>query len=313
VTYGETYHVPVLLEEILERLDIQSDAYYCDATLGGGGYTRQLMKRLNRGKVIAFDRDPSAIAHARDMLGEDPRYELVHANFSHMEEQWTAGGWPAPLGIMYDLGLSSIQLEDPGRGFSFQADAPLDMRYDTTDASAPTAADIVNTAAEQDLVRMFFEHGEGKARRIARRIAAERERAPVETTNRLAGIVASATGSARGHTGRHPATKVFMALRMVVNREAESLVSSLNQALRVVAVGGRIAVVSYQSREDAIVKNLFRRAARGCRCQQPPDECQCAFPATGKLVNKRVLVPAEKEIADNPRSRSARLRIIERI
>lgn len=313
MTYGHTHHVPVLLQEILDRLPLDPEGYYADGTLGGGGYTLQLMKRLTRGKVIAFDRDPGAIAHARSVLGEDPRYELVHANFDEMEEQWSRGGWPAPLGIVYDLGLSSIQLEAPDRGFSFQAkDAPLDMRFDREQAG-PSAADIVNESDEADLADLFFNHGERAGRRIARRIVAERARQPIETAGRLADIVASAAGHGKGRPGRHPATKVFMALRMAVNQEAESLVSSLQQALRLAAPGGRIAVVAYQSREDAIVKNLFRRAAKGCRCELPPDECLCDTPPVVKLLHKRVIVPQEMEIAENPRSRSARLRIVERI
>lgn len=312
MTYGSTRHVPVLLEEILQGLTIRADAYYCDGTLGGGGYTLQLMKRLTRGKVIAFDRDPGAIAHARTLLGDDPRYELVHANFDQMEERWIRSGWPAPMGVMYDLGLSSIQLEDPSRGFSFQAkDAPLDMRYDP-DQEGPSAADIVNEWSEEELADLFFAHGERAGRRIARRIAAMRERAPIATAGRLAEIVAGAAGRG-GRQARHPATKVFMALRMAVNREAGSLESSLRQAMRLAAPGARIAVVSYQSREDAIVKDLFRRAARGCRCELPPDECMCSNPPVIKLLHKGVIVPQEMEIAENPRSRSARLRIAERI
>lgn len=312
MSYGSTRHVPVLLDEILQGLQIRADAYYCDATLGGGGYTLQLMKRLTRGRVISFDRDPGAIAHARALLGDDPRCELVHANFDQLEPRWEQGGWPAPMGIAYDLGLSSIQLEDPARGFSFLAtDAPLDMRFDP-EQDGPSAADIVNGWSEEELANLFFEHGERAGRRIARRIASERDRAPIATAGRLADIAAAVAGRG-GRQARHPATRVFMALRMAVNREAGALESSLRQAMRLVAPCGRIAVVSYQSREDAIVKDLFRRAARGCRCELPPDECLCSNPPVIRLVNRKVIVPQEKEIAENPRSRSARLRIVERI
>ena len=310
MSYGEIEHEPVLVEEILENLNVRADGIYCDATLGGGGFSQQLIQRLTTGSLIALDRDPGAVAYARRRFAANSRVEVVHANFVELAAVWARGGWPPPHGIVYDLGLSSIQLDDPERGLSFRQPGPLDMRLDPAEA-VPTAGDIVNTWPERELETLFREYGERAARRMSRAIVRSRATGPIEDTQALARILKAA--GPRKHSPRHPATKVFLALFAAVNSNTDSLKRSLAQALDLIRPGGRIAVVSFQSCEDAVVKNIFRRAARGCTCSLPPDECFCTGQPTIRLLHKGVITPGPEEIKHNPRSRSSKLRVVERI
>lgn len=201
--YGDTRHTPVLVEEIIGLIGVRAEGYYCDATVGGGGFAQQLIDRLAGGKLVCLDTDPGAIENLRGRWEGDARVELVRANFSRISEVWKAGGWPSPDGIVYDLGFSSIQLEDAARGLSFQADSPLDMRLDPEEETA-TAAEIVNSWDVMDLSRLFWRHGETAGGRIARRIVKEREVSAIETTGRLAAIVSAAAGKKKARGIRRP-------------------------------------------------------------------------------------------------------------
>jgi len=303
-------HVPVLLEEAVSALNIRPGGTYVDCTLGGGGHSKKIAGELADGKLIAIDRDPGAIESFRREAGGAPNLVLVRANFADLAEILETAGCDGADGFIFDLGLSSIQLSDIERGFSFQADGELDMRFDP--ATQPeSAADVVNTRSEEELAALFKQFGQKSPRGVARRIVRERGREPIRTADRLARIVASA---ARGRgSKRHPATKVFMALRSEVNSELESLRQALPGAIRMARPGARIAVITYHSLEDRIVKDRFRRAAKGCTCDLPPEHCFCTGEATVRIITKKPIVPSEEEIRSNARARSGKLRVAERI
>jgi 16S rRNA (cytosine1402-N4)-methyltransferase len=276
-------HTPVLATEALEALDIVPDGVYVDATFGAGGHTRLMLERLGpHGRTIAFDADPLASS----LAPEDPRLTLIHANFRALAEELAQRSVSAIDGILYDLGVSSMQLDDAARGFSFRSDAPLDMRLDPTQGE--TAADYIVSHDEADLADAIFRYGdERNSRRIARALKMKLPR----TTGELAAIV-SGTVHVRGRRERiHPATKTFQALRIAVNDELGALRASLNAAAGVVRPGGRIAVISFHSLEDRIVKLFFREDARV------------------RPLTRKPIVPSDDEIATNPRARSAKLRV----
>jgi 16S rRNA (cytosine1402-N4)-methyltransferase len=305
---GDSIHIPVLPGEVLEALRIHPDGVYADLTAGkGGGHLTSIIGKLTTGTAIAFDRDPEAAESLRVKFAGDPRVRIINENFAGIEDLWKREGLPGADGILIDFGLSSQQLGDPERGFSFQRDGALDMRYRRTEPG-PNASDIVNEWTERELVELFFKFGESNARRIARRIVGERQDAPIETTGRLAGLIGRA---APGRGRIHPATKVFLALRVTVNRELEAVESVLPAAIRILRPGGTLAVITYHSLEDRIAKEHFRRAARGCKCGLAADECVCSNPPAIKLINKKVIVPGSEETERNPRARSARMRVIE--
>jgi 16S rRNA (cytosine1402-N4)-methyltransferase len=276
-------HTSVLATEALDGLAIVPDGRYVDATFGAGGHTRQILERLGpRGRVIAFDVDPLAASLARD----DPRLTLIHANFRALADELSARSISAVDGVLYDLGVSSMQLDDPARGFSFRSDAPLDMRLDPTHGE--TAADYIVSHDEVDLADAIFRYGEERnSRRIARTLKAKLPR----TTGELAALVAASVHVSGRRERIHPATKTFQALRIAVNDELGALRASLDAAAGVVRPAGRIAVISFHSLEDRIVKLFFREDAR-------------VHPLTRKPI-----VPSDEEVLSNPRARSAKLRV----
>ncbi len=308
-------HFPVMLREAVAALMPRADGRYLDGTFGGGGHTRAILDAsAPDGRVLALDADPAAIARGAVLRAEvGLRLTLREGNFAGLAGFAREAGF-APLdGILLDLGLSSFQLADPARGFSFAGDGPLDMRFGPT--ATETAAAIVNSRDEADLADLIFRYGEERwARRIARAIVRERERATIATTGALASLVAGAVASSgAGRERIHPATRTFQALRIAVNAELAVLETALAGALDVLAPGGRLAVIAFHSLEDRIVKQFMRREATDCLCPPRLPVCACDHRASLRPVERKGLRPGEAEIARNPRSRSATLRIAERL
>ncbi|MFZ1720643.1 MAG: 16S rRNA (cytosine(1402)-N(4))-methyltransferase RsmH [Candidatus Moraniibacteriota bacterium] len=318
-----TRHIPVLLAETVDGLHLKKGDVVVDATLGGGGHTLALLEKvLPGGRVISFDMDAQAIDRFLGRIENDPvakqAYQdghliLVHANFSHLEEELDRLGIERVNGIMADLGFSSDQIETPDRGLSFLHDGPLDMRLNGEDAL--TAEEVIRRYSEERLAEIFSLYGdEPKAKRIARRITTERKRKEVRTTTELARIIEEAfSGAERRAIGIHPATRVFQALRIEVNREFERLNAFLLGATGKLAPGGRLAIISFHSGEDRIVKEFFRLEAKGCVCPPNFPECRCGRKPQVKIVTGKPIGPSEEEQVKNPRSRSAKLRIAQRI
>jgi len=300
-------HVPVLLKEVIEGLNVKPGGLYIDATVGGGGHSEAILESsAPDGRLLGLDADPDALTRARKRLARfGERCVLVHANFSDLAEVARREGFFPVDGILFDLGVSSFQVDDPRRGFSFQADGPLDMRFDPR--RRLTAAHLVNTLKEDELAELISHYGEEpKARRIARAIVEAR---PLRSTLELAAIVERAVGR-RGRI--HPATRTFQALRIAVNDELGALQKALPQAVELLASGGRLAVIAFHSLEDRIVKEFFRREARDCLCSPEVPVCTCHHRATLRIITKKPIRPSPGEVQVNPRSRSARLRIAER-
>lgn len=298
-------HIPVLYHAIIETLAPKSGGKYIDATLGGGGHAQGILEASSPdGLLLGLDTDPRALAVVRERLERfAQRMILVHSNFRHLDEIARRYEFDAVDGILLDLGISSYHLDDPDKGFSFQRDGPLDMRMDPT--TGPTAADIVNTLDYQALADILYQYGEERqSRRIARAIVAAR---PIYTTAELANVISRATGGRR-NARIHPATRSFQALRIYVNDELGALEETLPQALQLLRPGGILAVISFHSLEDRIVKHFFRRESRDCIC--PPEIliCQCGHKAQITELYRKGRIPSPEEIASNPRSRSARLR-----
>jgi 16S rRNA (cytosine1402-N4)-methyltransferase len=302
-------HEPVLLEESVEVLQIQPGGRYIDCTVNGGGHAAAILEESSPGgQLLGIDADPEAIKVAKERFKSyGNNVILVNENFRYLENICNRHSFRPVNGIVFDLGMSSLQLEASGRGFSFQQDAPLDMRF--SPRQSLTAADIVNTYSEQELAGILERYGEEhRARQIARRII---ERRPLRTTLELAGVVQEAVGGGRGRI--HPATKTFQALRIVVNEELENLQLALVQALNLLGNGGRIVVISFHSLEDRTVKEFFRRESQGCLCPPSVPVCVCGHKPNLQLVTRKAVKPSPKEIQANPRSRSARMRVAERI
>ena len=302
-------HVPVLLEETMRALGVQSGGRYIDCTLGGGGHALAILERSSPGgQLLGIDADPEAIEVAGARL-EAYRGSvlLVNENFVNLQAICIKYDFFPVHGILFDLGLSSLQLNGNGRGFSFQHDAPLDMRLNP--GQDITAADIINTSSEAELAHLIRAYGEeGFSHRIARRIVSER---PIKSTLHLARTVEQAIGRRRGRI--HPATKTFQALRIAVNRELENLEAALKQAINLLGFKGRLVVISYHSLEDRIVKRFMQQEAKDCICPPGTPVCVCGHKARLRVISKKVIIPAEAEVELNPRSRSAKLRAAERI
>ena len=302
-------HQPVLPEEVLAGLSVQSGRHYVDCTLGGAGHARLILEAsAPRGRLLGLDSDSEAIDRCRRRLApHQQRLTLVQANFSSLAETARAYGFGRVHGVLFDLGLSSFQLAARERGFSFQLDGPLDMRFDRRQGR--TAADLLNGLSESELADLFWRYGEERySRRIARHVVQNR---PLRTTSELAEAVAQCVGR-RGRL--HPATKAFMALRVATNKELVVLEAALPQAMRLLVPGqGRLAVLSYHSLEDRVVKHWLRREAHDCICPPRVPQCLCDHRAGLRILTSRPLRPSPDEIADNPRSRSARLRLAERL
>jgi len=297
-------HVPVLLKEVVEFAQPKPGDVILDGTLGLAGHAKALLMEAGpHGRLIGLDADPAALALARDGLEQlSDSVLLVEANFRHMKEVIEDLGFNQVNCILLDLGMSTMQLQSPGRGFSFQRDEQLDMRF--SPQQRITASDIVNTCPEQAIADIIFQYGEEpQSRRIARHIVANR---PITSTGQLAGIVASAIGR-RGRV--HPATRVFQALRIAVNDELVALKDTLPQAVELLSPGGRLAVISFHSLEDRIVKEYFSVESRGCVCPPEAPFCICDHVATLRVLTRRPVRPTPDEISKNPASRSARLRV----
>jgi len=304
-------HIPVLYQEVLVGLQIRPGGRYIDGTVGGGGHAHGiLVTSMPDGEFLGIDADPMAVASAGERLAEfGKRVTLVQGNFADLEETALEHGFGLVDGVLLDLGFSSLQLEAAGRGFSFQLDGPLDMRFDPSQTT--TAADLVNSLSLEELASILFRYGEEpRARRIARAIVAER---PINTTGELAALVEKTVGRRNRKKRLHPATRTFQALRMAVNEEMECLAEALPQALRLLASGGRLTVISFHSLEDRLVKQFFRREARNCLCPPEVPICICSHRATLGIVTKKPIRPSVEEAAANPRSRSAKLRVAYRL
>ncbi len=311
-TAPPTLHEPVLLAEVLTFLAPRPGGQYIDATFGGGGHARAILAASHPdGRLLALDADPAAVARAEQLARAFPgRVVPRRGNFRDLARLAREAGFAAVDGILFDLGLSSDQLADPARGFSFQHPGPLDMRFDPTEGEP--AATIVNTWSAEALAELFWRYGEEpQARAIARAIVEARQRAPIRTTTELAELIVRTVG---GRWQRiHPATRVFQALRIAVNRELESLESGLAQALELLRPGGRLVVIAFHSLEDRIVKRFFRREAAGCLCPPGTPVCVCGHTPRLHILTPKPVKPSAEEINRNPRSRSARLRAAERI
>ena len=306
----EFVHVPVLLNEVLEGLSIRPDGIYVDGTVGGAGHSRCIASRLNEnGLLIGLDRDPDAAAIAAERLADYPA-KVVQRNYSQMREVLNELGIGCADGILLDLGVSSHQLDVPERGFSYHADAPLDMRMSQT---GRTAADLVNELDAGELADIIFRYGEEKfARSIASGIVKARESERIETTLELAEIISRCVPAAKRRDG-HPARKTFQALRIAVNGELQRLEEGLDSAFSILSPGGRLAVITFHSLEDRITKQKMASWCKGCTCPKDFPVCVCGNKPKGRLVFRKPLEPSLEELDKNPRSRSAKLRCFEKM
>lgn len=311
----EFHHVPVLLEATMESLALKKDGVYVDGTLGGGGHSEQILLRIGpNGRLIGIDQDEEALAAASSRLAPfGSRFTAVKGNFSEMKQILAKLEIAAVDGILLDIGVSSHQLDDGSRGFSYMADAPLDMRMDRQ-GGGKTAADLLAELSEEDLANLIYRYGEERySRRIARQIVAQRQREPIATTLQLVSLIRKAMPKNQNKEKQHPAKRTFQALRIAVNNELGVLQTVLTDALELLKPGGRLSVISFHSLEDRIVKEQFRTWAKGCTC--PPDFpiCVCGKVPLVKLITKKPIVATEAELAENPRARSAKLRCIEKL
>ncbi len=305
----EFAHIPVLLEQCLDGLDIKPDGIYFDGTCGGAGHSREIAKRLTTGRLIGIDRDPDAVAVASERLSGLPA-QVVRGNYSEIKQIADDLGICGANGILLDLGVSSYQLDNAERGFSYHNDAPLDMRMSKEGTSA---RDIVNEYSKEQLTKILYEYGEEKfAPRIAETIIKRRSEKPVETTTELADIVKDSI-PAKFRRDKNPCKKTFQAIRIAVNCEFDHLDRALDEGFELLKPGGRFCIITFHSLEDRIVKQRFAGWCKGCTC--PPDfpVCVCGNKPKGKLVCRKPLEASEEELEANPRSRSAKLRIIEKL
>ncbi len=310
---SEFHHISVLLEECLEGLNIKPDGIYVDGTLGGAGHSSQIAKRLTTGRLIGIDRDPIALKAAGERLKPyADRVTLVHSNFCEISQVLRDMDIPGVDGILLDLGVSSPQLDDGARGFSYMADAPLDMRMNGTDSL--TARDVVNTWTQEELKRILYTYGEERyAPQIAGAICRRREQAPIETTLELMDVIRSAMPPAALREKQHPAKRSFQAIRIAVNDELGSVEKVMADAIPALNPGGRLAVITFHSLEDRIVKTGMAEAAKGCTCPPNFPVCICGNKPKVKLISRKPIVAGEEELALNPRSRSAKLRVCEKL
>jgi 16S rRNA (cytosine1402-N4)-methyltransferase len=302
-------HVPVLYQEVIHAIQPSSEGFYVDCTVGAAGHSYGILEASSpSGLLLGLDLDLEALTIARDRLEKfGKRAHLVQASYSTLRLQLDKVGWVRVQGVLLDLGISSMQVDRPDRGFSFREDGPLDMRFDSS--SPLTASDLVNELPVEELAAILYRYGE---ERQSRRIAAEIHRnRPIESTLDLANIISRVTG--RGKTKIHPATRTFQALRIAVNHELESLEEGLPQAIDALDHGGRLAVISFHSLEDRIVKRTIQRESRDCTCPPGQPACTCGHVASLRPVTRKPLMASEAEIAKNPRARSARLRVAEKI
>lgn len=305
-------HEPVLLDESIEGLNIKSDGIYVDATLGGGGHTLEMLKRATNGKVIGIDQDDYAIEVSEENLKDYKNFIAIKSNFINIDEILDDLNIDRIDGILFDLGVSSFQLDMPERGFTYNYDAPLDMRMNKSQTI--TARHIVNGYDEHELSRILWDYGEEKwASRIAKFIVQEREREFIETTGQLVSIIKKAIPKQVRQEGSHPAKKTFQAIRIEVNRELEILEDTVKKAVDRLNKGGRICVITFHSLEDRIIKNTYVDLNKDCICPPEFPKCVCDHRRKLKIITKKPIVPSEEEITENHRSHSAKLRIGERV
>jgi 16S rRNA (cytosine1402-N4)-methyltransferase len=320
VVYGGVGHRPVLYQEVIDALKPERGGRYIDGTLGAGGHAFGLLQASSPdGLLLGLDLDPQALELAKQrLIAFGDRAILVRSSYTEMKAQLHSLGWSGVQGVLLDLGVSSMQLDTPGRGFSFQADAPLDMRFDPN--AMMTAAELVNTISEADLAKILFDYGEERrARQIAKAIIQAR---PLRTTKELADLILKVSINKEkkqqyhnqyGKKKVHPATRTFQALRIAVNQEMDAITSVLPAALDVLSPGGRLAVISFHSLEDRIVKQFIRKESSDCLCPPRQPVCSCGHKASLVEVNRRPIMASQDEILENPRARSARLRVAEKI
>ena len=310
----EFQHKSVLLQECIDALNIRPDGIYLDGTLGGAGHSSQIARRLTEGgRLIGVDRDRTALAAAKERLAPyADRVTLVHSNFAEIDAILDSLGIPAVHGMLFDLGVSSPQLDDASRGFSYMADAPLDMRMDKDDVL--TAGEVVNTWPQGELRRILYDYGEERyAPQIAAAICRAREKAPVETTLELVDIIRSAMPAQALREKQHPAKRSFQAIRIAVNDELGAVSRMMQAAVGRLNPGGRLAVITFHSLEDRIVKSEMQQAARGCTCPPEFPVCVCGKKPLVKLVTRKPIVSGSAELEENPRARSAKLRVAEKL
>ena len=308
------HHVSVLLNECIEALDIRDGYTYIDATAGGGGHSIEIAKRLGKNsRLIAFDRDKNAIRAATERLKDySDKVTFVNDNFSSLDRIIKEYGITNLGGVLADLGCSSHQFDTPERGFSYMHDAPLDMRMDT---DAPLSAyEVVNEYSEERLRKLIFEYGEEKfAAKIASKICRERQIAPIKTTHELSELIKSVIPAAKRADGPHPAKRTFQAIRIEVNSELDAIEPLITTATSAMVKSGRIAIISFHSLEDRIVKNSFKALTLGCTCPRDFPICVCGNKPKLKELTKKPILPSEEELSVNPRSRSAKLRVAEKL
>ena len=309
----EFQHKSILLNECMEGLSIKTDGIYVDGTLGGGGHSFHIAQRLSdKGRLIGIDQDEDAIEAATKRLAQfKQRVTIVRDNYEHFQEILSTLSIPAVDGILLDLGVSSYQFDEADRGFSYRFDAPLDMRMDKRQDF--TAKDLINSYSEAELYHIIRDYGEDKfAKNIAKHIVLERAKKPIETTFELSEVISHAIPMKMRVQGGHPAKKTFQAIRIALNRELEVLEESLDGMIKALKPGGRLCIITFHSLEDRIVKRAFRTAEDPCICPKDFPICICGRKSLGKVISKKAILPSDLEREENPRSKSAKLRIFER-
>lgn len=309
----EFQHKSILLNECMEGLSIKADGIYVDGTLGGGGHSFHIAQRLSdKGRLIGIDQDEDAIEAATKRLAQfKQRVTIVRDNYEHFQEILSTLSIPAVDGILLDLGVSSYQFDEADRGFSYRFDAPLDMRMDKRQDF--TAKDLINSYSEAELYHIIRDYGEDKfAKNIAKHIVLERAKKPIETTFELSEVISHAIPMKMRMQGGHPAKKTFQAIRIALNRELEVLEESLDGMIKALKPGGRLCIITFHSLEDRIVKRAFRTAEDPCICPKDFPICTCGRKSLGKVISKKAILPSDLEREENPRSKSAKLRIFER-
>ena len=311
----EFKHKSVLLEETIEYLNIHPDGIYIDGTLGGGGHAYEVCRRLSKkGRFVGIDQDADAIKASTGRLAQfEDRVQIIRNNYCEMQEALAELGIVKVDGIVLDLGVSSYQLDDPARGFTYRSmDAPLDMRMDTRQSF--TAKELINTYSEYELYRVIRDYGEDKfAKNIAKHIVMAREKKEIETTGELTEIVKAAIPAKVRMSGGHPSKRTFQAIRIELNRELEVLQDSLEDMICLLNPGGRLCVITFHSLEDRVVKNIYKKSENPCTCPSDFPVCVCGKKPMGKAVTRKPIIPSEEEIEYNPRSKSAKLRVFERM
>jgi len=306
-------HISVLLDECINALNIDPDGIYVDGTLGLGGHSSEIVKRLNKGKLIGVDRDESAIERSFERLKDyKDKIELVHGNFSEIPSILERLNVDRVNGVLLDLGVSSPQLDEAERGFSYMQEAPLDMRMNKQESLS--AWNVVNEWPQERLERILWDYGEERySRRIVASIIKSRETNPIETTTQLVEVIKSAMPGQALREKQHPAKRTFQAIRIAVNDELGEVEEAMSSIPDVLTIGGRLAVISFHSLEDRIVKSSIARRENGCTCPREAPICTCGFVRTLKSVSRKPILPSQEELENNPRSRSAKLRVAERV